>query len=241
MEILKDKIAIVTGASRGIGRAIAERFQAEGAKLVLTAKDNLDLLKNFKNAKIIKLDLAKKKDIDLLVDETLKEYKRIDILVNNAGIFKQVDFELISEEELSDMINVDLKGPFLLLQKVIEEMKKQKQGKIINVSSLVGKIGSASAPHYAASKAGIIALTKSLARRYGKYSLNINAVAPSLIETDMIKQIPPERLNNLIESIPLKRLGAPQEVAALVLFLASPASDYITGQVISVDGGISMV
>jgi len=240
MGILENKIALITGASRGIGRAIAKAFEAEGAKLVLTAKDNIDLLKDFEGAKIIKLDLSKGKDIDFLIEETLKEYKRIDILINNAGIFKQTEFELITEEELNDIINIDLKGPFLLIQKVINHMKKQKKGKIINISSGAGKFGSSSAPHYAAAKAGIIALTKSLARRYGKYNLNINAVAPSLIDTDMIKQIPKDRLSNLVKNIPLKRLGTSQEVASLVLFLASNASDYITGQTINIDGGISI-
>lgn len=241
MDMLKDKVAIITGASRGIGLAIAKLFAAEGAKLVLTARENLAALKDFKDAKIIKLELSDRKSIDSLADETIKAFGRIDILVNNAAIFKQTDFEMISEEELKEVISIDLKGPFLLLQKVLIQMKKQKNGKIINITSLSGKIGSSSAPHYAAAKGGIIALTKSLARRYGPFNINVNAIAPGLIDTGMLKQIPQDRLNNLIDSVPLKKLGLPEEVASLVLFLASSHSDYITGQTINIDGGISMI
>lgn len=240
MNTLQDQVCIITGASRGIGLSAARLFKAEGAKLVLTAKNNLDSLKEFSGSKVIKFDLADKKSIEFLIGETLKEFKRIDILVQNAAVFYPVEFEEISENELDETIAVDLKGPFLLLQKVIRQMKNQQNGKIINISSLSGKIGSSGAAHYAAAKAGINALTKSLARRYGKYNITVNAVLPSLIDTDMIAQISKERLNRLIENVPLKRLGTPEEAARLILFLASPASGYINGQCIAIDGGLSM-
>ena len=241
MKILKDKVAIITGASRGIGFATAQLFEENGAKLVLTAKENLDALDVFTSAEKVRLDLSSKEDFDYLVKKTVKKFGSIDILINNAGIFKHKDFELITAEELTEMIDVGLKGPFLLLQKVVGQMKQQKKGKIVNVSSLSGRIGSSGAAHYAAVKAGIIALTKSLARSYGKHSIVVNRVAPSLIETDMLKHITNERLNNLIEAIPLKRLGRAEEVARAILFLASDASDYITGQTIYIDGGLSML
>src|SRR3989338_5457181 len=142
MDRLKDKVAIITGASRGIGRAIAEVFQSEGARLVLTARENLSALRDFKGAKVIQLDLSNKKQIDTLVAEAIKVFSRIDILVNNAGIFKQTSFELISEEELDSFLNVDFKGTFLLTQRVFAQMKKQGAGKIINIASGAGKLGS---------------------------------------------------------------------------------------------------
>jgi 3-oxoacyl-[acyl-carrier protein] reductase len=168
-------------------------------------------------------------------------FSKIDILVSNAGTFEVVDFEEIEESHFDEVMNLDLRGAFFLAQRVIPYFKKESRGKIINVSSLSGKIGSSSAPHYAAAKAGIIALTKSLARKYGKYNINVNAIAPSLINTDMVKKIPQERLDKLIEAVPLKRLGSPDEVAKLILFLATSAADYINGQTITIDGGLSMV
>lgn len=241
MDSLRDKVAIITGASRGIGRAIAGAFQAETARLVLTAKENLEALKDFKGAKIIKLDLQDSRLIDTLVDETIKGFGRIDILVNNAGVFKQTDFESISQEELETVLDVDFKGPFLLTQKVFIQMKKQKKGKIIIISSGAGKMGSSKAVHYAATKAALISLTKSLAKLGGAHNINVNAVAPGFIETDMIKDILLQKREVIESLIPFNRLGKPEEVAAVVKFLASDASDYITGQTICVDGGHCMI
>jgi 3-oxoacyl-[acyl-carrier protein] reductase len=244
MGILAGKTAIITGASRGIGKATAELFLKEGANLVLTAHQNVKLLNELaknKQVLVVKADLRLKDDIKKLVKDAFDKFSTIDILVSNAGTFEIVDFEEIEESHFDEVMNLDLKGAFFLAQRVIPYFRKQGHGKIVNVSSLSGKIGSASAPHYAAAKAGIIALTKSLARKYGKDNINVNAIAPSLINTDMVKSIPKERLDKLVDAVPLKRLGSPDEVAKLILFLASPAADYITGQTISIDGGMSMI
>lgn len=244
MGCLQGKTAIITGASRGIGRAAAQLFLSEGANLVLGGHANIKLLDGLaKDPKvlIVKADLRLREDINKLVKEAFDKFSRIDILVNNAGTFECVDFEEIQESHFDEVMSLDLKGAFFLTQRVIPYFKKQGHGKIINVSSLSGKIGSAAAPHYAAAKAGIIAMTRSLARIYGKDNINVNAIAPSLINTDMVKKIPEERLARLIEAVPLKRLGSAEEVAKLILFLASPASDYISGQTVSIDGGMSMI
>ena len=240
MQTLRNKVTIITGASRGIGYATAQLFEENGARLVLTAKENLDALDVFTSAEKVRLDLTSEDTIDYLVKKTIKNFGCIDIFINNAGAFTHKDFELITAKELTEMIDIGLKGPFMLLQKIVGQMKQQKKGKIVNVSSLSGRIGSSGATHYAAVKAGIIALTKSLARSYGKHNIVVNSIAPSLIETDMLKHITKERLKNLIESIPLKRLGRPEEVAMAILFLASDTSDYITGQTLCI-GGLSML
>lgn len=241
MNIFRDKVVIITGASRGIGLAIARIFAQEGAKLVLTAKQNTGLLDVFNDAKIVKLDLADKKGIDLLVDETIKSLGKIDILVNNAAVYRQADFETISEQDLDYILDVDLKGPILLMQKVFTQMKKQKKGKIINIASGAGKMGSSKASHYAACKAAMISLTKSLAKAGGPYSINVNAVAPGFIGTEMISAALLEKKEAIESVIPLKRIGRPEDVAGVVMFLASGDSDYITGQTICVDGGHCMI
>lgn len=241
MNSLKDKVAVITGASRGIGFAIARELEKQGVRLVLTAKENLSALKSFKSAKIIKLDLAKRSDIDLLIDDVVKFFSKIDIFVNNAAYFKQTDFELISEEELDDIIDIDLKGPFLLMQRVFAQMKKQKSGKIINIASGAGIMGSSNASHYAACKAALISLTKSIAKLGGSFNINVNAVAPGFIETDMTKELFSGSKDIIESSIPLKRIGTAQDISGIVKFLASSDSDYITGQTICVDGGHCMV
>ncbi|MFZ2937553.1 MAG: 3-oxoacyl-ACP reductase family protein [Candidatus Omnitrophota bacterium] len=241
MNSLKDKVAVITGASRGIGFAIVQELEKQGVRLVLTAKENLSALKSFKSAKIIKLNLAKKEDINLLVEETLKTFGRIDILINNAAYFKQTDFELISEEELDDIIDIDFKGPFLLMQRVFTQMKKQKMGKIINIASGAGIMGSSKASHYAACKAALISLTKSIAKLGGPYNINVNAIAPGFIETDMSKELFSGGKDIIESFIPLKRIGTVQDISGVVRFLASSDSDYITGQTICVDGGHCMV
>jgi len=241
MKLLENKIAIITGASRGIGFAIAKAFEDEGARLILTARENLDKLKEFKAALAYKLDLADKKSIDEFIGKVVKDFGRIDILVNNAGILKQTEFEDISLDELDETIDVDFKGPFLLMQKVFVQMKKQMSGSIITISSSAGKLGSSRAAHYAACKAGLIALTKSVAKAGGKFNIRVNAIAPGFIETDMIEDVLSERRKILESWIPMGKVGSPQEVASCVKFLASDLSAYVTGQTICVDGGLCMV
>lgn len=241
MNRLQDKIAIITGASRGIGRAIASLFETEGAKLVLTAKEKLDTLKDFKNAETLRLELLDTRSIDSVVKQAVQRFGKIDILVNNAGILQQTPFESISEDELDTVLDVDFKGPFLLTQKVFTQMKKQKHGKIVIIASGAGKMGSSKASHYAACKAALISLTKSLAKLGGLYNINVNAVAPGFIETDMIKEMLIENKDFIESLIPLKRIGKAVDIAAAVLFLASGESDYITGQTLCVDGGHCMV
>lgn len=241
MSILQDKVAIVTGASRGIGRAIAESFAKEGAKLILTAKQNLDALSSFSQAKAVRLDLSAKQSIDSLISEAIKNFGRIDILVNNAGIFKQTDFESISEDELDNFMDVDFKGPFLLTQKVFGQMKRQNQGRIINIVSGAAKLGSSKAIHYSAAKGALISLTRSLARLGGAYNINVNAIAPGFIKTDMINDLLLKKKESIEALIPLKRVGSPADLAGLAVFFGSDNSSYITGQVICVDGGHCMV
>jgi 3-oxoacyl-[acyl-carrier protein] reductase len=241
MNTLKGKIAIVTGASRGIGLAVAELFNQEKASLVLTARQDLEAINCFAGAKIIKLDLSSEHDISVLISEALKAFGRIDILVNNAATFRQADFESITTSELDEMISIDFKGPFLLLQKVFSQMKKQGSGKIINISSGAGKLGSSKAVDYAACKAALISLTKSLAKLGGHHNINVNAVAPGFIETDMIRVLLKEKQQVIESFIPMKRIGKPSEVASVVRFLSSAEADYITGQTFCVDGGHCMI
>lgn len=242
MNILKDKVAIITGASRGIGLAIARTFQAQGARLSVSAnKSYAQLAAYFPEALTIKLDLSDIKSVLSLVDETLKRFGRIDILVCNAAIFKQQNFEDISEEDLRAFININFISSFLLAQKVFSEMKKNKRGKIIMISSGAAKLGSSKAMHYAASKAALISLTKSLAKLAGVYNINVNALAPGFIATDMTKDMLTNRRESIESLIPLKRVGSPDDVANLALFLASEDSGYITGQTICVDGGHCLI
>jgi len=238
---LKDKVVIITGASRGIGRAICELFMQEGAKLVATAKNNVDSLSDIEGVLLsLKVDLSNEADLGKLVSETIKKFNRIDILINNAGVFEQIDFEKITEDNLNEMIDVNLKGPFLLIQKVMPYMRKQKSGKIINIVSGAGKMGSSKASHYASAKAGMIALTKSLAKAYGEFDININAIAPGFIETDLIRDLLIQNREKIEQMIPLGKIGSPKDVANLALFFAGSDSDYVTGQTINVDGGHCM-
>lgn len=241
MHNLKDKVALITGASRGIGFALAQRFSKEGAKLILTARENLGPIEVFKDAHCIRLDLSNPRDIENVADSAITSFGKIDILVNNAGILRQTDFEMISSEELDEVVDIDFKGPFLLAQLVFAQMRKQKKGKIVNVASGAGKLGSTKAVHYAACKAALINLTKSLAKLGGRYNINVNAIVPGFIETDMIKKILSEKRQAIESSIPLAKIGTAEDVVSAVVFLATDAADYITGQTICVDGGHCMV
>ncbi|MFC1505656.1 SDR family NAD(P)-dependent oxidoreductase [Thermoproteota archaeon] len=246
---LQDKVAIVTGAGRGIGRAIAKNFASEGAKVVInyskSEKESQSLAQEIKNdggtALVVKADVSKPNDVKELVKKTMDEFGRVDILVNNAGVLIPARF-LDSTEEMWDMtIDVNLKGSYLCSKEVATIMLDQKKGKIINISSVCGLVQKTALGNtpYVASKAGVIGLTRSLAVNLGP-TINVNAIAPGVIDTDMVSFFTPERMNVIVDETPVKRIGKPEEIAAAALFLASDESDYITGEVITVSGGRGM-
>jgi 3-oxoacyl-[acyl-carrier protein] reductase len=244
----KNRVAIVTGAARGIGKAIALTFLREGAKVAIIDSDRerleilkKDMGKENKEAMLIPCDITKSSEVNGMVDQVRKRFGRIDILVNNAGIIRRGTIETVTEEEWDRVIEVNLKGTFNCCKAVVETMKQQGYGKIINVSSIAGKMGDiTSAPGYGSSKAGIDALTKTLARQLAPFGINVNAVSPHAIETEMSAQWSEERRKEIIASIPLGRLGKPEDVAEAVLFLVSDEASFITGEILDVNGGALM-
>jgi len=245
---LKDRVAIVTGAARGIGRAVAWIFVREGAKVVLVdlEKAGLEALqeevrKRGGEALAVPCDVSKASEVKEMVEKVLRIFSRIDILVNNAGIIRRGTIESVTEEDWDRVIAVNLKGPFICSKAVVDVMKRQGYGKIVNVSSIAGKMGDiTSAPGYGPSKAGLDALTKTLARQLAPYGIHVNGVAPHAIETEMSAEWSPEKRKSIVEAIPLKRLGKPEDVAEAVLFLASDAAAFITGEILDVNGGFLM-
>jgi 3-oxoacyl-[acyl-carrier protein] reductase len=245
---LKDRVGIITGAARGIGKAIALTFVREGAKVVLVDvdKEKLEILQNEikkRKGEVIttSCNITKSSEVMAMVNQTHKAFGRIDILVNNAGIIRRGTIETVTEEDWDRVMEVNLKGTFLCSKAVVEVMKKQGYGKIVNVSSIAGKMGDiTSAPGYGPSKAGVDALTKTLARQLAPYGINVNAVSPHAIETEMSAQWSEERRKEIIASIPLGRLGKPEDVAEAVLFLASDEASFITGEILDVNGGALM-
>ena len=246
--MLQGKCAVITGASRGIGREIALKYAKEGANIVLNyrnsetealqLKEELDKLGS--NTLIIKSNVGKFEEAEKLIKEAKEVFGRVDILVNNAGITKDNLIMRMKEEDFDSVIDVNLKGAFNCLKAVTPIMIRQKYGKIINMSSVVGVIGNAGQVNYCASKAGLIGMTKSLAREIGGKNINVNAIAPGFIDTDMTKVLSEDQKKNIISQVPLKRFGNVEDIANLALFLGSNQSNYITGQVIHVDGGMAM-
>jgi 3-oxoacyl-[acyl-carrier protein] reductase len=244
----KNRVAIVTGGARGIGKAIAITFLKEGAKVAIidSDKERLEILKReikkqYKEAFTIPCDITKSSDVKEMVVGVYKKFGRIDILVNNAGIIRRGTIETVTEEDWDRVIEVNLKGTFNCCKAVVEIMKKQNFGKIVNVSSISGKLGDiTSAPGYGPSKAGVDALTKTLARQLAPYGINVNGVSPHAIETEMSAQWSEERRKEIIASIPLGRLGKPEDVAEAVLFLVSDEASFITGEILDVNGGALM-
>ena len=245
---LKDRVAIVTGAARGIGKAIAWAFVREGASVALVdvEKTGLETLqmeigRKGGQAVAIPCDVSKASEVKQMVDHVQRTLGRIDILINNAGIIRRGTIETVTEEDWDRVMEVNLKGPFNCSKAVVEIMKRQGYGKIVNVSSIAGKMGDiTSAPGYGPSKAGMDALTKSLARQLAAYGIHVNGVAPHAIETEMSAEWSPEKRKAIVDAIPLKRLGKPEDVAEAVLFLASDAAAFITGEIIDVNGGFLM-
>lgn len=242
------KVAFITGATRGIGRAIALELANEGYKIALNYRTENEALETLKK-EISELgvecypvqgDVSKAEDSERMTKEIIEHFEQIDVLVNNAGITKDKLIQRMKEEEFTDVINVNLVGTFNITKNVIKYMTKKRYGKIINISSVVGISGNAGQSNYAASKAGIIGFTKSIAKELASRNITANAVAPGFIQTDMTNVLKDEIKEAIEGTIPLKRLGTAEDVAKVVKFLASDDSNYITGQVINVDGGMLM-
>ena len=246
--MLKGKNVIVTGATRGIGREIALTLAQNGANIAMNyrnlnseVEDLINEIKSFGvDALAIKCDVSSTNEVENFVKEVKAHYNTIDVLVNNAGITKDGLILRMKEEDFDDVLDVNLKGTFNTTKSISSIMVRQKNGKIINISSVVGIAGNAGQCNYAASKAGVIGFSKSVARELASRNINVNVVAPGYINTDMTKNLPDKVKEEIIKSIPMKKIGNPKEVANLVLFLSSNLSDYITGQVINVDGGMVM-
>jgi 3-oxoacyl-[acyl-carrier protein] reductase len=246
--MLKNKVAVITGGSRGIGYAIAHKFADNGASLMLVAlhEEGLsnarkEICKTGGHAEILSGDIAEPDFSQKIVAKTLERFGTIDILVNCAGIITRTPVDSLTLEEWHRVINVNLHGTFYLSQAVLPILCKKKYGKIINITSQMARLPHPNAsPSYAVSKAGMVALTRHLAYHYAQYNICINAIAPGSIDTDLVKTMPPEARQRFKNAIPLQRLGNPEEVGDLALFLASDNSNYITGATMNISGGSLM-
>ena len=241
------KTVLITGGSRGIGKAVAIKFAEKGNQIIInyvSEKTDTEKLKNelleagAKDVLLIKADVSNSEDVKNMVKESIEKFEKIDILVNNAGITKDNLLMRMSEEEFDKVIQINLKGTYLVTKEVTKYMMKKRSGSIVNLASVVGVAGNAGQCNYAASKAGIIGFTKSIAKELASRNIRANAVAPGFIGTDMTNVLKEEIKENINSQIPLRRMGSAKEVAELVYFLGEDASSYITGQVINVDGGM---
>ncbi|WP_046175087.1 3-oxoacyl-[acyl-carrier-protein] reductase [Domibacillus indicus] len=245
---LEGKTALVTGASRGIGKAIALELARLGADVAVNyagseqkAKETAEEIQAMgRRSFIVQCDIADSEAVTAMVKETVDQFGRLDILVNNAGITRDNLMMRMKEQEWDDVINTNLKGVFLCTKAVTRQMMKQRSGRIINISSVVGRIGNAGQANYTAAKAGVIGLTKASARELAARGITVNAIAPGFITTDMTDELPAEAKDQLISQIPLGTLGDTADIAAAAAFLASDGAKYITGQVLGVDGGMAM-
>jgi len=243
---LSHKVAIVTGSARGIGRAIALKLAEVGATVVVSdiadAEPVAEEIRAMKRQSLaIPANVSLSSDVNTLVDAVISNYGRVDILVNNAGIARDQLLLRMSDEDWDAVLNVNLKSVFLCTRAVLRHMIKQRWGRIINISSIVGIVGNPGQANYAAAKAGIIGFTKTLAKEVGSRGITVNALAPGFIETQMTQQLGEEQRQELMRRIPLGSLGSPRDVAEAVAFLASEEAKYITGQVLGVDGGMGGV
>ncbi len=244
---LKDRVAIVTGGGQGIGRAIALELAARGARIVVNdirEEGAAETAKQIANAgghaAVILGDVSKADDVERIIKETVEKLGQLDILVNNAGITRDGLLMRMKEEDWDLVLNVNLKSAFLLSKAAVRPMMKNKWGRIINVSSIVGVIGNPGQANYSASKAGLIGLTKTLAKEFASRNINVNAVAPGFIRTAMTDALAEEQKKALSEQIPMGRLGESEDVARVIAFLASDDAAYVTGQVLHVTGGLGM-
>jgi len=237
----QNKVVIVTGGSRGIGKAIAESFAHAGAKVVITYMHSVDAAYfDARGIEYAQCDASHLRQAQDLIQHVVKQYNHIDVLVNNAGMNKDNLLMRMSEEDWDVVMHTNAKGVFNFTKAVSRQMISQRKGKIINISSIVGIVGNAGQANYVASKAAIIGFTKAAAKELASRNINVNCVAPGYIDTDMTRKLSEKVRAAFVESIPLKRIGTPEDVANLVLFLASEESNYITGQTISIDGGLVM-
>ena len=246
--MLKNKIALITGAGRGIGRAIAIALAKEGAEVVINYNGSEERAKEVKQtieenggkASIYKCNVSDFVACEAMIKDIVKEYGHLDILVNNAGITKDGLIMKMKEEDFDSVLNVNLKGTFNTIRHSARQMLKQRSGKIINISSVSGILGNVGQANYAASKAGVIGLTKTMARELGSRGITVNAIAPGFVDTEMTEVLSGEIRENACKQIILGRFGKPEDIANTAVFLASDKADYITGQVISVDGGMNV-
>lgn len=242
-----DKVALITGASRGIGRAIAVQMARDGFRVVINYREKAaasqevveEIIRLGGEAVAVQADVSRAQDALHLVEASLEAMGRVDVLVNNAGISHDQLLLRLTEDDWHHMIETNLSSAFYCCQAAIKPMMKQRFGRIINISSVVGITGNVGQTHYAASKAGLIGLTRSIASEYGKRGITANVIAPGFIATDMTKEMSPDHQKRILEGIAVGRLGNPEDVAGAAAFLASPQASYITGQVIRVDGGMS--
>jgi len=242
---LSDKVAIVTGSGRGIGKAIALKLAEDGANVVVndvaeTVNAVAEEIKTMsRQALAVVADISSAPDVTRLVDTTIATYGRVDILVNNAGITRDQLLLRMSDEDWDKVLNVNLKSVFLCTRAVLKHMVKQRWGRIVNISSIVGIIGNPGQANYASAKAGIIGFTRTIAKEVASRSITVNAIAPGFIDTEMTQKLPEEWKQQLKSRIPVGYLGTPRDVAEAVVFLASEEARYITGQVLNVDGGMA--
>jgi 3-oxoacyl-[acyl-carrier protein] reductase len=245
---IEGKAALITGASRGIGREIALELARQGANVAVNyagseakANEVVDEIKKMgKEAFAIKCDVSNAEEVATMIKETVDRFGHLDILVNNAGITKDNLLMRMKEEEWDDVININLKGVFLCTKAVTRQMMKQRNGRIINIASIVGVSGNAGQANYVAAKAGIIGLTKTTAKELASRNITVNAIAPGFISTDMTDKLTDEVRSEMLKQIPLARLGEPKDIAKMAAFLASDDSSYMTGQTLHINGGMFM-